>query len=90
VDESLVLVEDHVPGVVCLDVRLAVSAHCLTQPAVVDQQRETLDEFVPVAVIEAGVAPLTMIGYDVTTGVGQHRRADGECFEREQREALEG
>ena len=49
---------------------------------------QALDELVAVGVVEAGVALVAVVDQHLAARVGEDRRADGERFQRQQRQAL--
>ena len=87
-EQTLVLRQDRVPAVVIVDVLLAVLSHRRSKRWIAFKELQRFDEFPTVGVEEPGVAPPTVIHEDFGTGVGQHRRADRERLQSQERQAL--
>lgn len=77
-DQAVVLAHDDVPPVIGADVVTAVPPECRAQVGILDEQAETLAEFVAVRVVQSPVAALAVIHDDFTASVGQHWSADRE------------
>ena len=69
-------------------VGLAVAAHRRAQRRVLHQQLQRFGELPAVRVVQPGVALPAVLDQHLGARVGQHRRADRERLERQQRQAL--
>lgn len=87
-EDPLVFREDHVPTVVSPDVLATITAHGGAQPLVADKKLQTLDELVPIGIVQPAVASDAMLDEHRAAAIGEDWRADRQRLQCEERQAL--